>query len=654
MTAVNSSKGFFGTYFKYRLGVMKINFVLCCILNVLGLPLYAAAANKGFGGVDSDFAITARVFSMICIIALPLIAIFNALASFDYYHKKDLTDTIGSLSISHKQRFFADLLAGLVVNAVPIIPCGIISAIIIGGTQVKLVLKEGYGSVGSFHMESLGFFIAAMVLFIVVFTYLFAVLTSVCCGKVFHSVVFAVIAIVTLPLIFGNLARCYGHGILGIDSLEYYLKAVTFFPPAGLFRLLYDAMDAPFSSGAASSAQYVMDSFGVWQVLVYLILAAGLIAGAYCLSKRRLAEHTGSAFAVKPMFWVLNGGITAAATILTIASAYDSFSYGYVFGAAAAGILTCLVTVLLYRQKIKTFLRTLIVGAGAVAVMLLAWLLIDKTGSFGARYLPKNPDKIESITLNGTYTITDKGDIEIITTMLNDELRKGSSHIDGGNWHDGNFYVQAELTNGTRVKRLYGNGTFGKTVFRSLNGYVDYFFDEVEKYQGEQTAYLSYTSLRNLTVFIPDEMVPKLVKTLREEAKEKHDPNAKIVAEIVFPTPENFRFEIEENYTGTIALLTTSNEDPEIDPDLIYLSLEYNIIYGENMDMFSIKIPYKDKDDDRVKELVSLLEDCEDGEFVVGFKVNGFFSSEELGVTEKHKARVVELMGQLAANYIHD
>ncbi|MDE6731335.1 MAG: hypothetical protein K2J77_00470, partial [Oscillospiraceae bacterium] len=507
MTAQSSSKGLFGTYFKYRLGVMKINFVMCCILNVLGLPLYAVAANVGFGGVVSEFAGTARVFSTICIIALPAIAIFNALASFDYYHKKDLTDTIGVLPLSHKQRFFADLLAGLAVNAAPIIPCGIISAIVMGSAQGKLDKLE---IAGDLNMAGIGMTIAMTVLLIVVFTYLFAVLTSVCCGKVFHSVIFALIAIVTLPLLFGGLARCFANGILGIDSREYFWRAVAFFPPAGILHVLLIRMDAPFSGGIGSYAleyDHSLVSFSFAQILVYLILAAGIIAGAYFLSKRRLAEHTGSAFAIKPMFWVLSGGITAAITILVLGATYDMYDLkvSYPIISAAVGILVCLVTILFYPQKKKTFLRSLIVGAGAVAVMLVSWLLIDKTGAFGARYYPKNPDKIESVTLNGIYTITDKDDIEIITAMLNNELRKGSFYTDGGDWHDGNFYVQVEQTNGKRIARNYGNGTFGETVFRSLNGYVDYFFEELEKNPEYWKAHLSFTTLKKPIAWIPDE-----------------------------------------------------------------------------------------------------------------------------------------------------
>lgn len=646
MTAVNSSKGsskgLFGTYFKYRLGVMKINFVMCCILNVLGLPLYAVAANMGFGGVDSEFAVTARVFSMICILALPLIAIFNALSSFDYYHKKDLTDTIGALSISHKERFFADLLVGLIVNAVPVIPCGIICAIIMGGAQGRLDALERAENI---FLAGVGFEIAATVLFIVIFAYLFTVLTSVCCGKAFHSAVFSVIAIITLPLLFGGMARCFANGILGIDSKEHFTSAVTFFPPAGILEELFGEMDVPFTSDPALRVKWLVGIFDFAHILVYVILAAGLVAAAYFLSKRRLAEHTGSAFAIKPMFWVLSGGITAASTIMAIGVIFDYVDYYYIV-AAAFGLFVCLVTVLFYRQKKKTFLRSLVVGVGAVVVMLAAWFVIDKTGAFGARYYPKSADKIEYVKINDTYKITDKKDIETYFSKLNDELRNAPSGMVYGNW--GGFFVEVKKTDGTSTLRGYDNANAGEEIFRSLDGYMDYFFNDIESSLKDWTAHLSYKNVTSTIVRIPDEKLPELIEILREEAVEKHDPNAKTVAEIVFSCNIiNARsFAVEENFTRAIAFLTDTavyNTDPAI----LYLRISYDI-YGEDWDSFSIEIPFGDKDDARVKELVSLLEDCGDDEPIEGFKIKANFNSENLGVTEKNKARVLELMKQLA------
>lgn len=658
MTAQSSSKGLFGTYFKYRLGIMKINFVMCCIINVLGLPLYAVAANVGFGGVISEFAMTARVFSMICIAALPAIAIFNALASFDYYHKKDLTDTIGALPLNHKQRFFADLLAGLSVNAAPIIPCGIFCTIVFGIMQGKLSARYSSAWLGDFHMVSVGLYIAAAVLFIVIFTYLFTVLMSVCCGKVFHSVIFCVIAIVILPLLFGGLALCFANCILGIDSGEYFWRAVAFFPPAGILHSLLIETDAPFSGYFDYVIKHDLTSFSFAQILVYLILAAGIIAGAYFLSKRRLAEHTGSAFAIKPMFWVLSGGLTAAITILVPGATYGIYEFRgfYPLIAAAFGFLACLVTILFYPQKKKMFLRSLAVGAGAVAVMFAAWLVIDKTGSFGARYYPKSADKIEYVKINSNYKITDKKDIEKFTSMLNDKLRDDPYGLVYGNW--GGFFVEVKKTDGKSTLRGYNNANVGEEIFRSLDGYVEYFFEELERNPEKWRASLSYSSLSSSSIskaktWIPNEKVPELIEILHEEAKEKYDPNAKTVMEIVFSYLGERSFVIGEDYTRTIAFLTDMSDVNENDPELTYLSIRYDI-YGDDWEWFSVKIPFGGKDDERVKELVSLLDDCEGEELVPNFKINAFYGLKEPSVTEKHKARVLELMKQLAADYMND
>ncbi len=666
MTAVNSSKGssknLFGTYFKYRLGIMKMNFVMCCILNVLGLPLLAVAAGKGFGGAISEFSATARFFSMICIAALPAIAIFNALSSFDYYHKKDLTDTIGVLPLSHKQRFFADLLAGLIVNAVPIIPCGIFCTIAFANLQGKFLARYNTAMLGNFHMAGIGLYIAASVLFIVIFTYLFTVLTSVCCGKVFHSVVFVVIAIAVLPLIFGGLAQCFAKGILGIDDKEYFWEAVKLFPPAGLIHSILDAVDAPFSGYLGYFIEHnELVTFSFWQILVYLILAAGIIALAYFLGKRRLAEHTGSAFAIKPMFWVLSGGITAAITITTLCTSSEFYGYGGLFHSyhifsAAAGLLTCLVTVLLYRQKKKTFLRTLAVGAGAVVVMLAAWVVVDKTGSFGARYYPKSADGIEYIKINSTYTITEKKDIEDFASMLNKELRDNPKGLQYSN--NGGFFVEMKKTDGERTLRGFSNAPVVEQIIRSLDGYLDYFFGELEDSPEEWKAYLSYRYMANHMVssartWVHDEDVDELIKILHEEAKEKHDPNAKTVIEIVFYGGSNGdrSFAIGENFTRTIAYLSDVSYDLDDNHAVIYLSIEYDN-YGVNQETFLVRIPFEDKDDERVKELVSLLEVSEGEPIDPNFRMRVFNGPNEPGVTEENKPRVLELMRELAADYM--
>lgn len=652
MTAQSSSKGCFVTYLKYRLGLLKINFVMCCILNVLGLPLYAAAANVGFGGGVSEFAMTARVFSMMIIASLPAIAMFNAIASFDYYHKKDLTDTIGVLPLTHRQRFFADLLAGYAVNVAPIIPCGIFCVIALGNTQGKLVFFHHISIDCSFKMASVGAIIVMTLLVIITFAYLLTVLINICCGKIFHTVIFSLFAMAVLPLLSGGLVRSFANGVVGIGSSEYFLRGAEFFPPIGLLYDLFFAMGIAFQTSF-----YVEDSvragelFAVSKpvhIAVYVLLAAGLTAGAYLLAKRRLAENTGSAFAVKPAFNIISAGITAGATIAVLALCYN-VTKNYIIVAAAAGAVTFLVTLLLNPRRKKALLRSLIIGAAAIASMLAVWLVLDKSGSFGLRYLPKNPDKIEYLNIDYTYTITDKADIETYITLLNDQLRNNPSDMQYEEKVrlEKGFYVDVKTADGKTNERLYGGATTGRKIFSHLDGYVDYFFDELESTHKDcQCDIMS----KNVNIHIPAEKTKEFIAILREEASEKHSPDAPEFAKAVFSGYGNRTFIIEQSYTRTIAFLDTLNENVEIDPETVYLSINYTIIQ-ENWERLSVNIPYKDRNDERVKELVQLLKNgrgTRDGDFDV-------YSSCVVGlgdVTEENRDRVLEIMVQLASEII--
>lgn len=656
MTAQSSSKSFFGTYLKYRLCEMKLNLVMCCILNVLGLPLYAVAANVGFGGGISEFAMTARVFSTMCIIALPAAAMFNAIASFDYYHKKDLTDTIGVLPLSFKERFFADLLAGYAINVLPVIPCGIFAVIALGNTQEKFRRFHNAFFEDSFKMASVGAIIVMTLLVIITFAYLFTVLTSVCCGKVYHTVVFTLFGMAVLPLLSYGLVRSFINSVVGLRYGDnYILRGVEFFPPIGLLIDLFEAMGIAFQANLGWDVleNPAGELFAVGKpvhIAVYVLLVLGLVRLTYALAKRRLAENTGSAFAVKPMFNVFSAGLAAGVTITILAMCYDVMEH-YIIVSAAAGAVTFLVTLLINPRRIKALLRSLIAGAAAIASILAVWLLIDKTGSFGLRYFPKNPDKIGCVKINDTYEITDKEDIEKYITLLNERLRKYPSAMEYENKRlsEPGFYVKVEIVDGKPIERLYGSSTTGRYIFSCLDGYVDYFFDD---FISAKYVYSCNVKSKNVNVRIPYEKMDEFISILREEASEKHSPDAPEFAEAVFNgySGREKTFIIEQSYTRTIEFLEALNDNTPADPDTIYLQIEYKI-RQENWEWLSVNIPYKDRDDERVKELVELLKNgrgTRDGDFDV-------YSNYVAGlgdVTEENRDRVLEIMAQLASEII--
>lgn len=657
MTAQSSSKGCFVTYLKYRLGLLKINFVMCCILNVLGLPLYAAAANVGFGGGISEFAMTARVFSTICVAVLPAIAMFNAISAFDYYHKKDLTDTIGALPLSFKERFFADLLAGYAINVLPVIPCGIACVIALGNTQEKFRrFHNAFADNCRFRMASVGAIIVMALIVIITFAYLFTVLTSVCCGKVYHTVIFSLLGMAVLPLLSYGLVRSFINSVVGMRYGEnYILRGVAFFPPIGVLHDLFEAMGIAFQANLdweviTKPAGKLFSVSEPVHIAVYVLLALGLVALAYYLGKRRLAENTGSAFAVKPAFNVTSAGITAGVTIAVLAMCYNRTPF-YVLVAAAAGAVTFLVTLLINPRRKKALLRSLIAGAAAIASILAVWLLIDKTGSFGLRYFPKNPDKVEYVEINSHYTITDKADIETYISLLDDRLRYYPLDMqhDDNPWSSNNFSVEVKTTDGKTIERLYGSETYGRYIFGNLNGYVDYFFDD---FISAKYVYSCNVKSKNVNVRIPYEKMDEFISILREEASEKHSPDAPEFAEAVFNgySGREKTFIIEQSYTRTIEFLESLNEDTDVDPETGYFSISYTV-RGAHWDSLDVCVHYKDRDDARVKELVDLLKNGR-GTRDPAFSVYSTYVAGLGDVTDQTKDRVVEIMAELAAEAI--
>lgn len=130
MTEQSSSKSFFGIYLRHRLRQQRMNFILCAILNVLTLPLLTVSMEKGIKNPLDDFYVAGHVGAVMSGIALFVLAVAGAVMSFEYYNKKNLTDTLGVLPITNKQRFFGDLIGGYIANVAPIIPFGAVSAAI--------------------------------------------------------------------------------------------------------------------------------------------------------------------------------------------------------------------------------------------------------------------------------------------------------------------------------------------------------------------------------------------------------------------------------------------------------------------------------------------------------------------------------------------
>lgn len=677
MTERSSCKSFFGNYLIYRIKAQQMNLILCCIMNVLALPLFVISQKKGYSDQISDFYFVGRIMSVISGIVLIIIAVYGAVISFEYYNKKNLTDTIGSLPLSYKQRFWGDLLAGYIANVAPVIPCGLISAAIFAGAQSKFkafcIEKDFSGTV--FSTFRLALCMAFSLFIVLTFAYLFAVLVSSACGKFSHSVMFSIFGIFALSGAAAGIAGCFAVGMLGANTGEYMNRAAAFVPPLGSiidlskgFRFLSGNYE--IFRGKPLTDVGIGDIFAaanVLNIVYFVILGIGIIFGAFYLGKRRKPEKTGSPFVVKPVFYVISSLMSAAAVFLMIIMLVDSnggFGKRYIT-AAIAGVIMCVVSSVIYLPKLKELPRCILCGFTVIGASVGLAALLKSTGSFGFAYLP-SAEKIEYLKINDSYTVTDKEDIKKYIEKHNEILRDKQSYLIHGYFYSleyqtsgGNItklsYSESLMSEGAPIKKMEKNE-------ECLASYGKYFF---ESFADDLDEWSCSIMDENGAYDIPEQKKAEFIAVLREEAGEKYDPDAEIYARVEFRriNQGTKSFFIGKNLERTIAFLGDMSGTVEKDPNKLILMINYYMNWHNNdpdQRRLEVRIRNKDMDKALVKELIGLLKKYDEGVdhyFGVSDNDGGFevIYKNALGSTFfdycipfENSKRVLEIMTELA------
>lgn len=657
MTAQSSSKGLFKTYLFYRIDQLKMNFILCCIMNVLGLPLYAVSAKITLKGVISDFAEYGKFFSIFSMFTLIVLAAVGAAFTFEFYLKKNFTDTIGSLALSHKERFLGDFLAGYITNAAPIIPCAVIGVIIFGTMQGGY--DEMYSETsGALSMVNVGISTAATLFVIVTFTYLFSVLVISCCGKFLHSVIFSIFLMAGLPLLFGNVGKFYAENINGVDAGTVFSKTAAVFPPVGLIFQFTDSLKLSDLYGMEDLSFSFNESFSVFDplyIVLYVILSAAVFAAAYMLGKRRKTENTGNTFVIKPMFFAISAVASAAVIFLFLNMRFyfnmaDLGNVGskvvtmYVVS-IIAGVVMCALTILMCLPGKQDLFRSIKLGAAVIFACFVISLLFDKTGVFGARYLPANTEKIEYIKVDDNVKITDKADIERFTSMINDDLREYSHIID---YNISDYKVEVVLSNGRHVTRSY-NDSYYLGMYRyveKLDHYGDYFFQDLHSVDGEWDSTVIILE-NNVKYTIPSEKSAEFIAVMHEEAAEKYSKTSEKYAKVNFKNKSFLRsFDIQKDYEKTIAFVENFGEFVEPDSDSRYIKIDF--YDKETEEKLEVLIRYKDRDNEYTKQLMELLSDNSDDRDYYFTVHNAQDFMNVYYVPKANRKRVLEIMTDIA------
>lgn len=618
MTEQSSCKSFFGAYLIYRVKSQKMNLILSCMLNLFTLPLFVFGKFIGSKDEFSQFYFFGTFFSVVCGIFLIVITVIGAVYVFDLYHRKDLTDTIGCLPLTYRQRFWGDFLAGYIANVAPSVPFGLGTAIFFGA----------YGGFEEFE-QSVGFTklqfmlgMAVSLFFAMTFTYLFTVLVVSACGTAVHSVLFTIFGTAALTGTVAGFAGCFAVGMIGVDPSGYMSNATAFMPPFGSIKDLY--LGAVFLSGSPlelfggnmwyHSGRRFFVSLDVPNIVWFVILGAAVIFGAYCLGKHRKTEKAGSPFAVKPVFYVISALSCAAAVfVMTVrfngSTASPGSSLLALFAAAGVGGVVCAVSVVMYLPKKKVLPKCILCGILAIGASAGTVALLKQTCSFGAAYLPENAKEIEYIMTNYGYTITDKSDIKKYIKNHNDILRENHDTLGYGHY----VIIEYKTSNGKISRRRYSNfgGSENDATLKmdenatTLSGYGRYFF-EAESVQSADGCRITEG---NISYEIPEQDYKEFIETLSREAAEKYDPEAEVYAKASFTNEyyyQTFDIDIGKNFKDTAALLERIKATIEPDPNEIVWMIDYRSA-GADKGALKVNIRNGDMDDPLVKELVGLL-----------------------------------------------
>lgn len=645
MTAPSSNKmSFFREYFLLRLSAQKGSLLLCCVFNVMTLPMFsykmfdnADCLYRGLGGVyyRSDFYDLIDFFALFCGIGLLIMSIAGAAVSFVSYNRKPYTDAIGALPLTHRERFWGDFLSGYTANVAPVIPAGIVSVIISFGMQDRYNKIDAASGIEPMSSSGVMFFvgIALSMLTALTFCYIVSTIAAVCCGRLMHAEILSVISVLAPTFaVFGTVC-CFANAVTGLYSYDLLYLAIDilryFSPIGGLLDIKggINYMNGIDLSEQPLSGMFYND-FAVFDPLYIafaVISAAALTALAYYLSKSRRQERVGSVLVHKAFFRVLS--VIAAWAAVTVVLAVCAVLINFVAAAliaAAAGAVVFPIMEVIRKPRARELPKTLLCWAGTVAVCVGLYILFDKTAAFGQRYFNISAGKVDNILVEidysdysgkrliGEYTITDKADIEKLTDAHNAALKDIYGDLTSG----GGFSLEYTLTDGSTKRRGYSGKRYGvERLIGNLYG-----LDSFPEMQSELILRLSdgvpdcKALLEGVygTMTVPEDRTKEFLELYAEDIREKFSPDAVETGSVILNVENGSHFPayypIAEDYTRTTEYLTALYNETDHSTDH---TLVLRIVCSDPSDdreySITLNIFRKDLESESVKELISLL-----------------------------------------------
>ncbi len=672
------TKGF-KKYFCYKLSKSKRSIIFFAILNLFGVLLPSILMNvtyvdmlrevekiKNATGIlfigSLDFSgISLFLIFLVSVISIVMITA-TTINSMKLYNNRAAVDTLGSLPISYRERFFGDFLSGVCSNFISFVPLFLISLILIGNMRdSKYAVIDGYfvSDYQTFPRNLSGLF------FTMLFTYLgvYAVtmFVSICCGKKGSAVLYSLIAMAVLPGIFYVYGNNMFSQVVGMDAFYELMKNVCMLPPFG--PAVSILMVNTYRGGNPIDPKYCLLNENPLYLVVFLIITAAFIAGAYFIGKRRRAENVGESFAFKSAYHVL----TLTFMVLLIGASF----VGYSEVMENSGIhWVLLFTFIVYaaleisqNKGFKGFWKTAVRFAAVFGACMGFFAIVKSTNSFNMYKSLPSAGSVQEVKVSGKYFYSvslyhEKQYTLDTKAAVSDILNEHKSLLNSNGVKTGDeLKIVYSLKNGQEVMRNYSATDLELDMIKSFSdaakNHPDFDFGDLGIIDDPDLSNYTFVLIKNgkPRKYIFEEKLPELAEILQNDMKYNYslsDHNSYYGSLMI--TKKNQKHDLSDDidvlpsYTATIEFLENpenyTNEEIKSDVD------KYFVVY--NSEKVSVRV-YIATDDTSpaAKELLSYIiprSDDDDFDPNKNVRVTGMYSGLSYRIDPAHEERAKELM----------
>lgn len=674
MTKTNSTGKYFANYFRFKLINGKSILFFSALLGLLSFLQYSVVTLICAAVKSNDYQLNyavlevSEVLWLLSVIATAGVVIFTALMSFDFFLKKHKTDMLGSLPITHRQRFWGDFISGYILSAAPF-------AVLSGLSIAVMAIAESFMKTTAYTGYYACFVVT--IFFVLSMIYAIGVFAASVGGRTIGALACAAITIVASITLISGACGFVVRNITGkpYEDIENRLSNLT--PSIAVLKDDFSLLEFISSSPCrilsnidpaqeTDTEKSVMERFdneyrksvkesAVAQMpnaIVWTAEIAALAAAAFYLTKYRKAERTGGAFGHKYGYYAVLAG-----SVILIASAIakELMEVDYVWFLVTLVIISVVVFLIFeisMRRGWKNFGIGAAVLAGCAAITLGITGIIRGTGAFGLRYkLPEAEDIVLAECNN--YKFDSSEDIAKLRRNHLDFLNDYGDMLKTSDMYG--YSIKYTLKNGDVFERNYGVIWSGYDEYNectdalyniptSLNGFTEQLLAnfDIEKLASYE---IDIKGIYGDIAIKPEKLL-EFVEILGKDYALKN-ADSKIIGNAYFRFGNNnnqIDLDIYDNFSKTIGFL--NSEENIIVPENDDETVCYNFQYGRNGLILVVNVTKGDLESARVKELLSLLsEDTTNIRGEIFIECTDRISN--LYVPKENEARAIRLMWEL-------